>query len=160
MQNTLDPHVFRKTLGRFATGITIVTTTDSGGVPHGLTANSFTSVSLSPPLVLFCLGKGSTNLAAFLEAKSFAVNVLSDGQEALSARFASSKIANRFEGVEWSAGVTGSPLLPGTLATFDCRKHSEVDAGDHYVLIGEVQTASMAEGEPLLYFASQYRRLA
>jgi flavin reductase (DIM6/NTAB) family NADH-FMN oxidoreductase RutF len=153
-----DPAVFRKTLGRFATGITIVTTCDPQGELHGVTVNSFTSVSLTPPLVLFCLGKSSTSLEAMLAANSFSINILSDKQEAISTRFAS-RLDNRFDGVEWTPGQTGSPLLAGALATLDCRKHQTIEAGDHFILIGEVLAASWHEGDPILYFGSKYRLL-
>lgn len=153
-----DAAAFRKTLGRFATGITIVTACDAQGVPHGLTVNSFTSVSLAPPLVLFCLGKSSTSLDAMLSVNSFAINILSDKQEVISSRFAS-RLEDRFSGVDWRPGQTGSPLLEGALATLDCRKHQTIEAGDHYILIGEVLATTMHEGDPLLYFASKYRRL-
>ena len=153
-----DAAAFRKTLGRFATGITIVTACDAAGAPHGLTVNSFTSVSLDPPLILFCLGKSSTSLQAIMAANAFAINILETEQEVLSSRFAS-RLGHRFDGVDWSPGLTGSPLLAGALATLDCRKHQTIEAGDHYILIGEVAAASFHEGQPLLYFASQYRRL-
>lgn len=153
-----DATLFRKTLGRFATGITVVTARDAQGVPHGLTVNSFTSVSLDPPLVLFCLGKSSTSLDLLLASNSFCINILSVDQEALSTRFAS-RLENRFEGVAWQTGETGSPLLGGALAALDCRKRQTVEAGDHYILVGEVLTATFREGDPLLYFASRYRRL-
>ena len=155
-----DPGIFRQTLGRFATGITIVTACDAQGSPHGLTVNSFTSVSLAPPLVLFCIGKTSQSLESIMAANSFAINILSAEQEVISTRFAS-RLESRFDGVDWVPGVTGSPLLAGALATLDCRKHQTVEAGDHYILIGEVMaTAFHDDADPLLYFASKYRRLA
>jgi flavin reductase (DIM6/NTAB) family NADH-FMN oxidoreductase RutF len=153
-----DAAAFRKTLGRFATGITIVTTIDAAGAPQGITVNSFTSVSLTPPLVLFCIGKSSQSLEPFLACKSFNINILAADQEPLSNRFAS-KMENRFDGTGWHPGANGAPLLPGTLAALECNKFQTVEAGDHYILIGEVTASGAREGEPLLYFASKYRQL-
>lgn len=153
-----DSAALRQTLGRFATGITIVTTRDAAGEPQGITVNSFTSVSLTPPLVLFCIGKSSQSLEAFLACKTFNINVLAADQEALSSRFAS-KMENRFDGTGWREGANGAPLLPGALAALECTKHQTVEAGDHYILLGEVTASGHGEGEPLLYFASKYRHL-
>ena len=156
--SSADAAAFRKTLGRFATGITIVTTLDEAGVPHGITVNSFTSVSLTPPLVLFCIGKPSQSLEPFLACKTFNINVLAAEQEALSSRFAS-KMEHRFEGTGWTAGANGAPLLPGVLAQLECTRAQTIEAGDHYILLGEVTASGARDGDPLLYFASKYRRL-
>ncbi len=155
-----EPRVLRDALGCFATGVTIITTIGEAGEPIGLTANSFTSVSLDPPLVMFSLAKSSANLETFTKAGRFAVNVLHIGQQPLSNRFASRE-ANRFEGVDWEMRIPdGSPILAGTLASFDCRTHACHEGGDHLMFVGEVLHAWFEpHRDPLLYFKGKYRRL-
>ena len=151
---------FRDVLSRFASGVTIVTTVYQGR-PCGLTASSFSSVSLDPPLVLFCLGKDSTNFDAFMAAESFAFNILSSDQDTLSTRFARKDI-ERFEGVAFDTWVTGSPVLPGALAALDCTRHAVHDAGDHVIVIGRVQKLGVLapDAQPLTYWRGRYRSLA
>ena len=147
---------FRKVLGNFATGVTVVTTRDQSGIPHGLTANSFSSVSLEPPLVLFCIDKRSNCLSAFNEADAFAINVLTDGQKDISDRFAFSE--ERWEGVKTRTLQTGVPILEDCLANLDCSMHAQYDAGDHVIVVGKVEeTLIQNEGDPLLYFRGKYR---
>lgn len=157
--HSVSPGDFRAVLGRFATGVTIVTARAAGGEPVGLTVNSFTSVSLDPPLVLFCLDRTAGSLPAFEAAQGFAVNILGADQEAVSTRFADPEAA-RFsvDGVEtWS---TGSPILSDAVAALDCTVHARHDGGDHVILVGRVQRlAVMSEGEPLVYWRGGYRRL-
>lgn len=155
-----DARLLRDVLGCFATGITVVTTRDASGRPLGLTANSFTSVSLDPPLVLFCLGRGGGSLDAFSNARHFAVNVLGAAQQALSNRFAAA-IDDRFATVDWRPSFHGSPLLDHALAHIDCERHALHDGGDHLIVVGRVLTAHCApQRDPLLYFRGRYRRLA
>lgn len=154
----LDSDVFRKTCGRFATGIAIATVTGSDGAPYGLTVNSFTSVSAAPPLVLICIDYRSTILAQFRASAWYGVNVLAEEQQDLSVRF-SQRIPDRFEGLVWSKGESGVPLLQGCLAHMECSVVQTVEAGDHAIFIAEVIRAQAREGNPLLYFASGYRRL-
>lgn len=149
---------FRRACGRFATGVTIATVLDPAGGPHGLTVSSFTSVSLKPPLILVCLGHDITNIALFRRATHFGINVLKDDQQALSERFAR-KGQDRFEGLGWRQGRTGVPLLPQCLAQIECSLHRRVEMGDHDIFVGEMVHAHVADGEPLLYFASAYRTL-
>src|SRR5690242_3278119 len=149
---------FRRACGRFATGVTIATVLDAEGLPHGLTVSSFTSVSLEPPLVSICLGHAVTVIDAFRESEYFGINVLADDQQKLSERFAR-KGSDRFNGVEWYRGEAGVPLLPGVLAAMGCRRHTRITAGDQGILVGELLSARVEEGEPLIYFASRYRRL-
>jgi flavin reductase (DIM6/NTAB) family NADH-FMN oxidoreductase RutF len=149
---------FRRACGRFATGVTIATVLDAQGLPHGLTVNSFTSVSLDPPLISICLGHAVTVIDAFRESKYFGINVLLDEQQALSDRFAR-KGEDRFNGVEWYRGETGAPLLPGVLAAIECEQRQRFTAGDHDVFVAEMVGAKVTEGAPLLYFASRYRKL-
>jgi len=128
------------------------------GAPEGLTVNSFTSVSLDPPLILVCIAKTATSYPSFQVAKGFVINVLREDQIDLSQHFASSK-SDRFEGIAWRSGAHGAPLLDGVLAALECAVHSSFDAGDHTVFVGQVERAESHEGVPLLYFASAYRKL-
>lgn len=155
---TIDKQQFCRACGKYATGITIATVMGPDGVPHGMTANSFTSVSLAPPLVLVCVDHRSKILDHFRRTEYFGVNVLSETQQALSAHFARSG-HDRFFGVEWWAGETGVPLLPDVLAYFECAINKIVDAGDHAILIGEVLHANCRDGRPLIYFNSTYQSL-
>ena len=147
----------RDAFGCFATGVTVVTTLDEGGAPVGLTANSFTSVSLEPPLVLFCLDRRSTRLPAFERAEVFAVNVLHAGQEGLSARF-SRREPDRFAETAWTRGRSGVPVLRDVMAVFECRRHAVHDGGDHRVFLGGVDAVAW-EGsyDPLVFFQGRYR---
>jgi len=150
---------FRRACGRFATGVTIASVMDGQGVPHGLTVNSFTSVSLEPPLVLVALAHSASVMDAFREARFFAVNVLSAQQRALADRFAR-KGEDRFDGLEWHTGETGAPLLADTLAEIECAMRYRFTAGDHDLIVGEVVRADVREGAPLLYFSGRYHNLA
>lgn len=134
----IDPRALRNAFGAFMTGVTVVTTHDRDGNPLGFTANSFTSVSLDPPLVLVCLANSSRNYDAFNEASGFAVNVLSEEQKDVSNTFAR-PVEDRFAAVDWQAGPHGSPVFDGVSAWFDCSMFSRVDAGDHLILIGKVE---------------------
>jgi flavin reductase (DIM6/NTAB) family NADH-FMN oxidoreductase RutF len=154
----LTSEQFRQAAGRFATGITVATALDSEGNPHGLTVNSFTSVSLDPPLVLFCLGHQAATVECFRSAKHFAINILAEDQRPLSDRFAR-KVHNRFEGVEWSKGVTRAPILRHVLAAIECAVHRRITLGDHDVFVGEVVRVEVHEKSPLLYYASRYHHL-
>ena len=154
----LEKQLFRRVCGRFASGITVTTVLDAAGRVHGLTANSFTSVSLHPPLVLVCLDHRASILEHFRNNSHFGINILSEHQRPLSDRFAGSGY-DRFEGVDWYPGQTGVPLLPGVLAALECSRVKTVPAGDHDILIGQVVHVQCHDGEPLIYFASQYRSL-
>ena len=147
----------RDALGRFATGVTVVTCQGSTG-PCGITANSFSSVSLQPPLVLWNIAKVSNSLQAYLDAEHFAINVLGADQESVSAHFAMSD-HTRWNGIEHTRSDRGVPLLPGTLACFECRTHRIHDCGDHFIIIGEVERFTCKDGEPLLFFAGEYGQL-
>jgi len=154
-----DPRVLRDALGCFATGINVVTTVDGQGAPIGLTANSFTSVSLDPPLILFSLARSARSLSIFEAAGRFAINVLHIGQQLISARFAS-PIENRFAGVEWETWDFGVPVLKGSLASFECSTDAVHDGGDHRIFIGRVNRARFEPPrDPLLFFRGCYRRL-
>jgi len=149
----------RRALGSFATGVTVISTKDSNGLPIGLTANSFTSVSLDPPLVLFCIDKRSKNLTAFETAPAFAVNILSHEQAAISGRFAS-KDEDRFALTPWETWDLNVPIIQHSSASFECERHNVVDAGDHLVFFGKVHNTLMNnQHDPLLYYKGKYREV-
>jgi flavin reductase (DIM6/NTAB) family NADH-FMN oxidoreductase RutF len=147
----------RKSLGRYATGVTVVTCQGDQG-PCGITANSFSSVSLDPPLVLWNIAKVSNSLRAYLSAEHFAVNVLAADQHALSHHFAQSD-HTRFNGIDYALSEDGVPILPGTIACFECRTHGVHECGDHYIIIGEVERFRSNDQEPLLFCGGVYRRV-
>ena len=149
---------FRRACGRFATGVAVATVLDSQFLPHGLTVSSFTSVSLDPPLILICLGHAVTCIDAFRAASHFGINVLTAEQRAISERFAR-KGQDRFDGTPWDRGETGVPLLPGSLARIECAVHERFTSGDHDIFVGRMVRADVADGDPLLYFASRYREI-
>lgn len=154
-----DERSLRDALGSFATGVTVVTCLDSGGRPLGLTVNSFTSVSLDPPLLLVCISKQARCASALAQAPHFAVNVLQTGQQPASIRFAA-RDEDRFGATPWSTGETGAPLLMDSLAVFECQRHASYDGGDHDILLGRVLTANFdSKMDPLLFFRGRYRRL-
>lgn len=146
---------FRDALGCYPTGVTVVTTTDANGDARGFTANSFTSVSLNPPLLLVCLAKTAHSHAVFSASGSFAINVLSEKQRDVSGLFAS-KAPDKFEQVEWVKGHANVPLIQGSLAMFQCETHERVDAGDHTILIGRVVDFASDSGRPLGYCRGAY----
>ncbi|ODU10285.1 MAG: nitrilotriacetate monooxygenase [Rubrivivax sp. SCN 71-131] len=153
-----DPHRLRHALGRFATGVTLVTAADPSGAPVGLTVNSFASLSLEPPLVLWSLREASPTLSAFRAAPRFAVNVLAESQIELSRVFAS-RHAHRFAAGAWQCGDDGVPLLVGAAATFLCATVSQQQAGDHVLFIGRVLHFADSHEPPLLFQGGRYRRL-
>ena len=154
----LGPDELRLALGRFVTGVTIVTCRDAHGQPIGLTANSFNALSLDPPLVLWSLRQASGTIAAFTQASHFAVNVLAADQVDLSRRFARPSSA-KFDAGEWTDGQGGAPLLAGCVAVFECRRRSHHPAGDHVLFIGEVERIGGSASTPLVYHGGHYRTL-
>jgi flavin reductase (DIM6/NTAB) family NADH-FMN oxidoreductase RutF len=156
----IDGRVFRDALGWFATGVAIVTTRAANGTRIGLTANSFSSVSLDPPLVLFSLNRRASSLAAFQASGCFAVNVLHHDQQALSFRFAT-PADDRWRGVEVDTWSTGAPILRDALASFECRTEASHAGGDHVIFIGEVvRMQAEPHGRPLVFCRVCYRALA
>jgi flavin reductase (DIM6/NTAB) family NADH-FMN oxidoreductase RutF len=153
-----DYRELRDGLGKFATGVTVVTCAGPAGF-CGITANSFSSVSLEPPLVLWNIAKVSRALTTFIEAPHFAINVLSADQEALSAHFAQTDRPS-FDGLDYELSGRGVPLLQSTLACFECRTHEIHDCGDHHIIIGEVERFRAADGAPLLFYAGCYAQVA
>jgi flavin reductase (DIM6/NTAB) family NADH-FMN oxidoreductase RutF len=154
-----DTRPLRNALGRFATGVTVVTAIDPEGQPIGLTVNSFSAVSLNPPLVLWCLDNVSHNLAAFRQASHHAINILAAGQEGLSNRFATWPV-DRFVGLPWVAGAGGAPLLPGCCASIEMTNATWHSGGDHTIFVGAVERfRETSDREPLLFYAGEYRKL-
>ncbi len=152
----MDQYEFRQLCGRFATGVTIVTAVGPDGHPVGMTANSFASVSLDPPLVSVAVDHTASMHAALRETSCFTINILESHQEALSRRFAAG-LPDRFEGIGWHRGPDGGVILDGALAHIRCEKWTEVEAGDHTVVIGRVTGGAAAEhGRPLLYYRGGY----
>ena len=158
LRTSLDPNHFRKACAQFATGITIPTVLGADGKPHGFTANSFTSVSLSPPIVLICVDRKANIIDHFRQASSFGINVLSETQQHLSNRFAGRGL-DRFEGVNWKAGELGVPLIDGAIAHLECGLKEKLEVGDHCIFLGEVLVVKITEGAPLLYFQGRYETL-
>ena len=151
-----DVRDLRRAFGQYTTGVTVVTTRDESGRPWGMTANSFTSVSLNPPLVLWAAAKSSPSLPAFVAADRFAVNVLASDQHHLSRQFATSG-AEKFDGVDLVSDPSDVPVLEGVVAHFVCRTTQTVDAGDHVVIFGEVESYEAPGGEPLVFHSGAYR---
>ena len=154
----LSPQALRGALGRFATGVTIISCRDGAGLPVGLTANSFAALSLDPPLVLWSLRKASSSLAAFDAALHFVINVLAETQVELSRRFASSQIDKFGEGA-WADGLGGAPVLAGCAAVFECRVEARHEVGDHVLFIGRVLRLADLAVAPLLFQGGHYRML-
>ena len=159
MTKSFDLRRLRDCFGRFATGVTIITTIDSEGRPTGLTANSFSSVSLDPPLILWSLDKRSSQIDAFRDAKHYAINVLAADQIDLSNLFATPD-EDRFSGLNYSAGVGGAPLLADCAAWIECESSVTYDGGDHLIFIGEVQRFDHSDRPALLFFGGRYGVLA
>lgn len=154
-----DSALQRKIMGRFATGVTVVTTSKDGR-HGGLTANAVCSLSLDPPLVLVAVDKRAGSHAELLEHKCFAVNILASDQEEISQRFAKSGPKD-FSGLEWKTAVTGAPILAGTLGFVDCRVSDVLRGGDHDIFVGEIVAGEVSEGgRPLMYYSGKYRQLA
>ena len=153
----IDPRDFRNALGSFGTGVTIVTAMTADGMPYGVTCNSFASVSLNPPLVLWSLGMFSQGLSTFQNASHFAVNVLDVSQQALALQFAKSS-GEKFGGVEWKPGLGNAPIIAGTVAQFQCRAVSRYYGGDHVIFLGAVEAYAYNRQEPLLFARGGFGR--
>ncbi|MBI2769011.1 MAG: flavin reductase family protein [Burkholderiales bacterium] len=153
---SFSPAQFRAALGMFATGVTIVTARTADGAMVGLTANSFNSVSLQPPLVLWSLARAAGSLQAFSAGSHYAVNILAADQKALAERFAL-KGGERWAGVAFTEGLGGAPLLTGAAATFECFNRSRYEEGDHVIFVGEVERCSARRGaSPLLFHGGRF----
>src|ERR1700704_5286455 len=156
-RSVIDPRDFRNALGTFATGVTIITAAGTDGKPYGLTCNSFASVSLNPPLVLWSLGMFSQALSVFQNASHFTVNVLGASQQALANRFAKSS-EDKFAGVEWKPGLGNAPILVDAVANFQCRAADRYYGGDHVIFLGAVEAYAYTRQEPLLFARGGFGR--
>ncbi|HEU5050414.1 MAG TPA: flavin reductase family protein [Gemmatimonadales bacterium] len=154
----VDPAVFRQLLGRFATGVVVVTTLDRTGRSVGMTANSLASVSLVPPLVSICIDRAAHLYAPIISAPHFTINVLAEDQEEISRRFAGPH-EGRFDGVGYHLNERGLVLLDGALAYIDCNREAVHEAGDHVIVVGRVIGGMAREARPLLYFRGGYGSL-
>ena len=149
---------FRAALGRFASGITVVTTKDKNGRLHGITVSAFCSVSLEPPLVLVCIDKNTGSHHALTETSAFVVNILREDQDHISDRFAS-LLPDKFDSVKHRPGIDGLPVLEDALANLECRLVYSHAGGDHTVYVGEIENATLGEGKPLVHWLGSYREL-
>ncbi|MFN3652821.1 MAG: flavin reductase family protein [Armatimonadota bacterium] len=158
----VEPQQFKEMLRHWASGITVVTVRDEDGHVHGMTASSFTSVSLQPPLVLLCINRGSRTHHLLAERRAFGVHLLSEGMEELSNRCAGlrGEPAHRLDDLPHQSTPTGAPILEGALAWMDCTLWAQYDGGDHTIYIGEIQAGGTREGAPLLWYNRGYRHLA
>lgn len=154
----IDAATFRKTLSHFASGVTIVTTR-AGETDYGLTVSAFSSLSLTPPLVLICIEKSVKTHDAIRSAGRYVVNLLGATQQELSNRFAS-RIEDKFAGLELRRGQTGIAILPASLGFLECSVTSELEGGDHTIFVGEIESAETFDGPPLVYFRGAYRTLS
>ena len=150
---------FRHALGRFASGVTVVTTKDADGNLHGITVSAFCSVSLEPPLILVCIDKNTGSHHALGQTDSFVVNILRDDQQYISDRFAS-YLPNKFEVVEYHLGIDDLPVLENVLANLECRLVDAHDNGDHTIFVGEIEKATVNDGKPLIYWYGNYKQLS
>ncbi|NQV47999.1 MAG: flavin reductase family protein [Rhodospirillaceae bacterium] len=156
---SIDSNIFRNVLGRFATGVTVVTGYFDGGLPVGVTVNAFSSLSLDPPLVLFCLDRSTGSLDAFVNGNGFALNMLGKNQQHLSDIFASRK-EDRFSGIDYETWNSGAPILSGCLANLECSLEAVHEGGDHLIIVGRVEKLMQAdEGRPLLYYQGRYAHI-
>ena len=155
--SAIDPRDFRNALGTFGTGVTIVTAMAADGTPYGVTCNSFASVSLNPPLVLWSLGMFSQGLTIFQNASHFTVNVLGASQQELALQFAKSS-GDKFNGVEWKPGLGNAPILAGSVASFQCRAANRYYGGDHVIFLGAVEAYAYNKQEPLLFARGGFGR--
>jgi len=151
----VDKDMFRRVMGSFASGVTVITTQVPGQPPRGFTASAVSSLSLEPRLLLVCINNRSGTLAEIQAADGFAVNFMAGEQQAVAQRFAG-RLADKFAGVTWEPGELGMPVLAGALAYAECRLHTTHPGGDHTILVGEVMAAGARDAAPLLYFRGSY----
>jgi flavin reductase (DIM6/NTAB) family NADH-FMN oxidoreductase RutF len=149
---------FRAALSRFPSGVTVVTTVDVAGRPHGMTVSAFASVSLEPPMILVCIDRDTGSHPAIGESGHFAVSILAAGQEDISNRFASA-LADRFEGVAHYPGLGGVPVLTDAFVTLECRLAHAYEGGDHTIFVGEIERSQVRDENPLVYWHGRYREL-
>lgn len=146
----------REVMGAYPTGVTIVAALDDDGSPFGLTVNSFTSLSLDPPLVLVCIGRQSTWHDHLVASRTFAVNILAAGQHEVATRFAVEPSEGRFEGVPWTPGASGAPVLPDAAASIECALHEVLEGGDHTILVGRVEDLRVTDRPSLVFHRGRF----
>ena len=151
----VDENEFRHALSRFASGVTVATTVGSDGHFHGITVSAFCSVSLSPPMVLICVERTTASHDAFAGSEAFVVNILRESQQAISEQFAA-PADDKFERIAWHPGIGGIPVFEDALTTLECRLKYKHDGGDHSIFVGEVETVTVGDGDPLIYFRGEY----
>lgn len=154
-----DPETLRRVCGAFATGVAIVSTRRPDGSPCGLTVNSFASVSLEPPLVLWSLWRGSPSVECFDRADAYAISILAEHQDDLARRFATPG-DDKFDGAQYRHGELGAPIIDGCVAHFECRPHDRVEAGDHIVYVWRVERAERSDAAPLAFHGGAFRRIS
>lgn len=155
----IDTGAYRKALGQFPTGVAVVTMLRSDGRPVGITINSFASVSLSPPVILWSIARSTPSYSVFVNATHFTANFLAEDQKALSTKF-SRPSEDKFAGVEWASGLHGAPILAGCTAYIECSLRERIMVGDHDILLGDVMGFSSTDRPPLAFALSDYKRLA
>lgn len=156
---SIEKRAFRDAMGCFATGICVASAFAADGKPVGVTVNSFSSVSLDPPLVLFCIDRKAESAPAFQQAAGFALSILAEDQKEISANFAVAPMATRWDGMPMAIWESGAPVLTGGLATLDCALHAVHDGGDHLIIVGRVLRLESRQGSPLLYYRGAYTTL-
>jgi flavin reductase (DIM6/NTAB) family NADH-FMN oxidoreductase RutF len=149
---------FKAALGRFASGVTVVTTKDADGKLHGLTVSAFSSVSMNPPLILVCILKNTGSYSSFEESKSFVVNILDESQQQISNHFAS-HLHDKFSGQHYQLNESGLPVIANCLASLECILKHSYDGGDHTIFVGEILRATSRNGQPLVYWYGDYQKL-
>ncbi len=155
-----DARAFRQAMGHFPTGVTVVAARDSDDQPYGLTVNSLTSVSLDPPLVLVCIDRRASSHDRLTSAATFAVSILSDGQQEVAQRFAAEPSDTRFDEVPWVPGPTGDPVLEDATAWLACSRESVHRAGDHSIVVGRVEAVRQAGTDALAFYRGRFGRVA
>lgn len=155
---SISKEEFRRALSRFASGVTVVTTTDAAGKFYGITVSAFCSVSLAPPLVLVCIERTTGSHHALAASERFVVNILRENQQNLSNHFASPS-DDKFASIEYHLGIEQIPVLTGALASLECRLQYSYEGGDHTIYVGEIENAIVDDGSPLLYFHGKYREI-
>jgi flavin reductase (DIM6/NTAB) family NADH-FMN oxidoreductase RutF len=160
MTSPLDPKALRQVFGQFCTGVTAVCAADGDGRRYGITVNSFSSLSLDPPLALFALVRESESLKIIQAARAFSINILAESQQDISNALAKKGGPEKMDAVPTRPGVTGAPIIEGSIGYMDCLLHAQFDGGDHVILVGEIKQAAVGEAlPPLLYFRSGYKTL-
>ena len=158
-KTNIDTSLLRKTLGCFPTGVVVAATLDVNGKPAGLTINSFSSVSLDPPLILISIALKAPSLSAFRQHDAFTINVLSEEQKTVCKQFATPS-DDKFRGIDWHPGVVGAPVVAGALAVIQCRAYRRYEGGDHEIMLGEVVQLGFTDKQPLVYHRGDFAELA